>query len=44
SGFLMWQSTYSELYFTDVMWPSFRKIDLFRAIRDYQMRKRNFGV
>lgn len=44
SGFLMWQSTYSELYFTDVLWPSFRKIDLFRAIRDYQMRKRNFGV
>jgi tritrans,polycis-undecaprenyl-diphosphate synthase [geranylgeranyl-diphosphate specific] len=43
SGFLMWQSTYSELYFTDVLWPEFRKIDLYRAIRDYQIRKRNFG-
>ena len=43
SGFLMWQSTYSELYFTDVLWPHFRKIDLLRAIRDYQGRKRNFG-
>lgn len=43
SGFLMWQSIYSELYFTDVLWPSFRKVDLFRAIRDYQGRKRNFG-
>lgn len=43
SGFLMWQSIYSELYFSDVLWPNFRKIDLFRAIRDYQARKRNFG-
>ncbi len=43
SGFLMWQSTYSELYFTDVLWPHFRKIDLLRAIRDFQGRKRNFG-
>lgn len=43
SGFLMWQSTYSELYFTDVLWPYFRKIDLFRAIRDFQGRKRKFG-
>ncbi|MDH5402741.1 MAG: polyprenyl diphosphate synthase [Candidatus Heimdallarchaeota archaeon] len=43
SGFLMWQSIYSELYFADVLWPSFRKIDLYRAIRDYLGRKRNFG-
>ncbi|MHA2032314.1 MAG: polyprenyl diphosphate synthase, partial [Candidatus Kariarchaeaceae archaeon] len=43
SGFLMWQSTYSELYFTDVLWPHFRKIDLLRAIRDFQGRKRNYG-
>jgi tritrans,polycis-undecaprenyl-diphosphate synthase [geranylgeranyl-diphosphate specific] len=43
SGFLMWQSSYSELYFTDVLWPSFRKIDLYRAVRDFQERKRNFG-
>lgn len=43
SGFLMWQSTYSELYFTDVLWPHFRKIDLLRAVRDFQGRRRNFG-
>lgn len=43
SGFLMWQSSYSELYFTDVLWPSFRRIDLYRAVRDFQERKRNFG-
>ncbi len=43
SGFLMWQSTYSELYFTDVLWPNFRKIDLYRAVRDFQLRNRNFG-
>ncbi len=44
SGFLMWQSTYSELYFTDVLWPAFRHVDMLRAIRDYQKRQRNFGV
>ncbi len=43
SNFLLWQSAYSELYFTDVYWPDFRKIDLWRAIRCYQKRKRNFG-
>jgi tritrans,polycis-undecaprenyl-diphosphate synthase [geranylgeranyl-diphosphate specific] len=43
SGFLLWQGIYSELYFTDVYWPMFRKIDLLRAIRDYQNRRRNFG-
>ena len=44
SGFMTWQSSYSELYFTDVLWPSFRKVDLLRAIRDFQARKRNFGA
>lgn len=43
SGFLLWQSAYSELYFIDVYWPDFRKIDLLRAIRDYQKRERRFG-
>ncbi|MGC8909786.1 MAG: polyprenyl diphosphate synthase [Fervidicoccaceae archaeon] len=43
SNFLLWQSAYSELYFTDVYWPEFRKIDLWRAIRSFQRRKRNFG-
>jgi tritrans,polycis-undecaprenyl-diphosphate synthase [geranylgeranyl-diphosphate specific] len=43
SGFLMWQSVYSELIFMDIFWPEFRKIDLMRAIRTYQERKRRIG-
>ena len=43
SGFLMWQSAYSELIFMDIFWPEFRKIDLMRAIRTYQERKRRIG-
>lgn len=43
SNFLLWQLAYSELYFTDVYWPSFRYIDLLRAIRSYQKRARRFG-
>lgn len=43
SNFLLWQMAYSELYFTDVYWPGFRYIDLLRAIRTYQQRKRRFG-
>jgi tritrans,polycis-undecaprenyl-diphosphate synthase [geranylgeranyl-diphosphate specific] len=43
SGFLIWQSAYSELVFLDVYWPDFRKIDLMRAIRTYQHRTRKFG-
>jgi tritrans,polycis-undecaprenyl-diphosphate synthase [geranylgeranyl-diphosphate specific] len=43
SGFLMWQSAYSELIFMDIFWPEFRKIDLMRAIRTYQVRKRRLG-
>ena len=43
SGFLLWQSAYSELVFVDVYWPEFRKIDFLRAIRLYQKRKRRFG-
>ncbi len=43
SGFLMWQSAYSELVFLDVFWPGFRKIDLMRAIRVFQKRKRRIG-
>ncbi len=44
SGFLIWQSAYSELVFMDVFWPEFRKIDLMRAIRTYQRRHRRFGA
>ena len=43
SNFLLWQSAYSELYFTDVYWPGFRKIDFLRAIRSYQNRHRRIG-
>ncbi|GBF24209.1 tritrans,polycis-undecaprenyl-diphosphate synthase [archaeon MnTg01] len=43
SGFLIWQSAYSELVFMDVFWPEFRKIDLMRAIRTFQKRKRRLG-
>jgi short-chain Z-isoprenyl diphosphate synthase len=43
SGFLLWQSVHSEFYFTDVLWPAFRKVDFLRAIRAYQARNRRFG-
>jgi len=43
SGFLLWQSAYSEFYFCDALWPAFRKIDFLRAIRSYQERRRRFG-
>ncbi len=43
SNFLLWQSAYSELYFTPVLWPDFRKHDFFEAILDYQKRERRFG-
>jgi len=43
SGFLLWQSAYSEFYFCDAYWPAFRRIDLLRAIRSYQQRERRFG-
>ncbi len=44
SGFLLWQAAYSELLFLDVYWPDFRLIDLLRAIRVFQHRKRRFGA
>jgi tritrans,polycis-undecaprenyl-diphosphate synthase [geranylgeranyl-diphosphate specific] len=44
SGFLLWQSAYSEFYFLDVYWPELRRIDFLRAIRTYQRRKRRFGM
>ena len=43
SGFLLWQSAHSELYFCDALWPAFRKVDFLRALRSYQQRDRRFG-
>jgi undecaprenyl diphosphate synthase len=44
SNFLLWQSAYTELYFTDVLWPEFTRKDLLEAIADYQQRQRRFGL
>ena len=43
SNFLLWQIAYSELYFTDVHWPSFSKADLYEALESYQLRRRRYG-
>ena len=43
SNFLLWQIAYSELYFTDTLWPDFRRADLYKAILNYQSRERRFG-
>ncbi|PKN20994.1 MAG: hypothetical protein CVU71_04245 [Deltaproteobacteria bacterium HGW-Deltaproteobacteria-6] len=44
SNFLLWQLAYTELYFTDVLWPDFKKEDLLKAIAVYQRRERRFGL
>lgn len=44
SNYLLWQIAYSELYFTDVLWPDFRKEELYNAIVHYQSRERRFGM
>ncbi|AUS78288.1 isoprenyl transferase [Actinoalloteichus sp. AHMU CJ021] len=43
SGFLLWQSVYSEFWFSEVHWPEFRRVDFLRALRDYANRHRRFG-
>ena len=43
SNFLLYQLAYTELYFTEVMWPTFRKEDLYKAIIEFQKRERRFG-
>jgi len=43
SNFLLWQSAYTELYYSDVLWPDFKKEHLFEAIKEYQKRNRRFG-
>lgn len=44
SNFLLWQLAYTELYFTDILWPDFKKDDLLKAIAVYQRRERRFGL
>jgi undecaprenyl diphosphate synthase len=44
SNYLLWELAYAELVFTDVLWPDFRRDDLFAAIREYQRRERRFGA
>lgn len=44
SGFLMWQSAYSEFYFCEALWPDFRRVDFMRALRDFSDRQRRFGA
>lgn len=44
SNFLLWQMAYTELYFTDILWPDFKKDDLLKAIAVYQRRERRFGL
>jgi short-chain Z-isoprenyl diphosphate synthase len=43
SGFLLWQSAYSEMWFTEARWPEFRRVDFLRALRDYTARHRRYG-
>jgi len=43
SNFLLWQSAYTELWYTDVLWPDFKKEHIVEAILDYQRRNRRFG-
>jgi len=43
SGFLLWQSAYSEMWFTEAYWPAFRRVDFLRALRDYSARHRRYG-
>jgi undecaprenyl diphosphate synthase len=43
SNFLLWQSAYSEIYVTEILWPDFRRVHLLEAIVDYQRRDRRFG-
>lgn len=44
SNFLLWQLAYTELYFTEVLWPDFREAELYRAILEFQRRERRFGL
>jgi undecaprenyl diphosphate synthase len=43
SNFLLWQLAYTELYFTEILWPDFGKVELYKAIIEFQKRERRFG-
>jgi undecaprenyl diphosphate synthase len=43
SNYLLWQLAYAELYFTDILWPDFRREHLYEAVKAYQTRDRRFG-
>ena len=43
SNYLLWEIAYSELVFTDVLWPDFRREHLYEAIREFQQRERRYG-
>lgn len=43
SGFLLWQSVHSEFYFCEALWPDFRRVDFYRALRSFEARERRFG-
>ncbi len=43
SNFLIWQLAYTEIYITDVLWPDFRRNEIYRAIENFQQRERRFG-
>jgi undecaprenyl diphosphate synthase len=43
SNFMLWQVSYAEVYFTDIMWPEFRKDEFLQALSEYQLRERRFG-
>ncbi len=44
SGFMLWQSAHSEFWFCEAYWPAFRKVDFLRALREYALRHRRFGI
>ena len=44
SNFLLWQLSYTEIYFTPTLWPDFRKEDLLAAVHDYSNRQRRYGA
>ncbi|MFC1477415.1 undecaprenyl diphosphate synthase family protein, partial [candidate division KSB1 bacterium] len=44
SNFLLWQLAYTELYFTEKLWPDFRQEEFLKAVENYQFRERRFGL